>query len=283
MDRDQITVFMPVTHYHRPYLEQAVACVFSQTRTDWRLLIVVDEDQQPHFRNLLRDAVADPRVRLISNQGRLLAGAYNSAMRAAETPFMAVLLGDDLWTHDAVEVLGQAIRDNEGADFFYSGRYYIDGANQRLSSDYLPTRPVTAETFTTGSPVKHLLCWRVSTGLACGGVDETLNNFASDDFDFPWTMLDHGAVFHPIHRVLYMCRDHRDGFRLTTHVPRSVQRRELRRILEKHGVAPAIARRRVRDDSRNYLRQSLFRNSLHRWLLERMGFDAARGWREPYR
>jgi len=123
----------------------------------------------------------------------------------------------------------------------------------------------------------------VSAGLACGGVDETLNNFASDDFDFPWTMLDHGAVFHPIHRVLYMCRDHRDGFRLTTHVPRSVQRRELRRILEKHGVAPALVRRRVRHGSRNYLRQSLFGNGLHRWLLERLGFDATRGWREPYR
>lgn len=283
MARDQITVFMPVTHYHRRYLEQAVECVFRQTRTDWRLLIVVDEDRQPHFRDLLRDALADDRVRLIPNQGRLLAGAYNSAMRAAETSFMAVLLGDDLWTPDAVEVLGRAIRENERADFFYSGRCYIDGANKRLSSDYLPDKPVTAEGFATGSPVKHLFCWQVSTGLACGGVDESLNNFASDDYDFPWTMLDHGAVFQPIHRVLYMCRDHRDGYRLTTHVPRSVQRRELRRILEKHGVAPALVRQRVREDSRDYLRQSLFRNSLHRWLLERLGFDATRGWREPYR
>lgn len=283
MIRDQITVFMPVTHYHRAYLEQAVECVFQQTRSDWRLLIVVDEDQQPHFRNLLPAAMADQRVRLIPNQGRLLGGAYNTAMRAAETSFMAVLLGDDLWAPDAVEVLGQAIRDNDGADFFYSGRRYIDGAGQRLSSDYLPTQPVTTESFSTGSPVKHLLCWRVSKGLACGGVDETLNNFASDDFDFPWTMLDHGAVFQPVHRVLYMCRDHRDGVRLTTHVPRSVQRRELRRILEKHGVPPAQARRRVRADSGNYLRQSLFRNHLHRWLRERLGFDATQGWREPYR
>jgi glycosyltransferase involved in cell wall biosynthesis len=283
MPRDRITVFMPVTHYHRPYLEQAIDCVFRQTRTDWRLLIVVDEDQQPHFRSLLREAMTDQRVRLIPNQGRLLAGAYNSAMRAAETSFIGVLLGDDLWTPDAVEILGQSIRDNEGVDFFYSGRCYIDGANQRLSSDYLPTQPVTAEGFATGSPVKHLLCWRVLTGLACGGVDETLNNFGSDDFDFPWTMLDHGAVFHPIHRVLYMYRDHRDGFRLTTHIPRSVQRRELRRILEKHGVAPALVRMRVRAANRAYLRQSLFRNHLHRWLRERLGFDVTRGWREPYR
>jgi glycosyltransferase involved in cell wall biosynthesis len=281
MDHDRITVFIPVTHYHRPYLEQAVESVFQQTRTDWRLLIVVDEDRQPHFRDLLRDALADPRVSLLPNQGRLLGGSYNTAMRAAETPFMAVLLGDDLWTPEAVEVLGQAIRDHQGVDFFHSGRRYIDGANQRLSSDYLPDVPVTAASFATGAPVKHLLCWRVSKGLACGGVDETLNNFGSDDFDFPWTMLDHGAVFHPIPRVLYLYRDHRDGVRLTTHVPRNVQRRELLRILTKHGVEPVQVRTRIAGS--RYLRQSLFRNGLHRWLLERMGFDATRGWREPYR
>ena len=142
---------------------------------------------------------------------------------------------------------------------------------------------MTGEESLRNSPVRHLMCWRASLGLACGGVDETLENFASDDYDFPWTMLEHGSVFRAIPRALYIVRDHRDGFRLTTHVPRSIQREGLRRILSKHGAAPELIRARVREAARDYLRQSLFRNPLHRWIRERMGFNAQRGWRERYR
>jgi hypothetical protein len=222
-------------------------------------------------------------VRLVPSTGRLLAGAYNSAMRAAETEFIAALLGDDLLAPDAVEVVGACIAAHPDVDFFHSGRYFIDGDNRRLSGDYQPTTAVTAASFVTGSPVKHLMCWRTRLGLASGGVDETLNNFGSDDYDFPWTMLEHGARFHAIAKPLYVFRDHRTGYRLTTHVPRALQRRELRRILRKHGVARAVIRQRVRAANRDYLRQSLFRNALHRWLRERIGFDAGQGWREPYR
>ena len=284
MSRDQITIFIPIKHYHEGYLRQAIDSVFQQTRTDWRLLLLVDEAAIPHFQQMLAEAVSDPRVRLVPRRGRLLAGAYNTAIREAETEFITVLLGDDRFAPETVQVLGESITAHPGVDFFHGGRYFVDADNRRISADYLPPpTPVTVERFHQGSPVKHLFCWRVALGLSCGGVDESLNNFGSDDYDFPWTMLEHGAVFHPVPRPLYIVRDHRDGYRLTTHVPRSVQRRELARIFEKHGVPRDIARRRIRDATRGYLKQSLFRNRLHRWILERMGFDPRRGWREPYR
>lgn len=254
-----------------------------QTRTDWRLLIVVHAERAQHFSELLRESLADERVRLIIRTGRLLAGAYNSAMRAAETEFIAPLLGDDLWSLDAVEVLTDSIRAHPEVDFFHSGRRFIDGAGRSISSEYLPDRPVTVDAFLDAPPVKHLLCWRVRTGLACGGVDETLNNHGSDDYDFPWTMLEHGAQFRAIPKALYLFRDHRDGYRLTTHVPRNVQIETLRRILTKHRVSEERIQARLRKSRRSYLRQSLFRNEFHRWILERLGFDANRGWRESYR
>ena len=283
MTRDQVTVFIPLKHYHEGYLRQAIDCVFRQTRSDWRLLFVVNASSTPHFRKLLAEPLADERVRLIQRQHPRLAGAYNAAMRAAETEFVAPLLGDDLWTPDAVEVLGDCIRTQPRIDFFHSGRYFVDGDNNRISSDYLPAAAVSAGQFVVASPVRHLLCWRAPVGIACGGVDETLENFGSDDYDFPWTMFEFGARFHAIPKPLYIVRDHRDSFRLTTHVPLSVQRRGLRRILKKHGVAPALIRERIHDDMRDYLKQSLFRNRLHRWIRERTGFDAQRGWRESYR
>jgi hypothetical protein len=283
MQSDQITIFVPVKHFHERFLRQAVGSVFAQTRTDWRLLLVIHAEEEPVIRRVLDEFLADTRVRVIHRQGRLLAGAYNSAMRAADTEFIAALLGDDVLAEDAVKVLGEQIRAHPTADFFHSGRCFIDGEGRRLSSDYLPAESIEAADFEGGSPVKHLLCWRVRLGLACGGVDETLDNFGSDDYDFPWTMFEHGAVFRPIEQALYRLRDHREGYRLTTHIPRSTQQAGLRRILAKHGIAPRVINRAVRHAQRGYLRQSLFRNRLHRWFRERLGYDARRGWREPYR
>lgn len=283
MTDDQVTIFLPLTHYHPEYLRQALASVFGQTRADWRLLIVVNREDEGHFRGLLAEPLADARVRLVHNEGRLLAGSYNSAMRAAETEFVTVLLGDDLLAAEATAVLGEQIRAHPRTDFFHSGRYFIDAENQRISSDYLLSLPVTREGFIHGSPVKHLFCWRAALGLVGGGVDESLDNHGSDDFDFPWLMLERGAVFTPIPQCLYIVRDHRESYRLTTHLPRSRQLRALRHILEKHGVEPRLVRRRLQRAKRDYLRQALFRNGLERWLRERFGFDARGGWRESYR
>ena len=108
-------------------------------------------------------------------------------------------------------------------------------------------------------------------------------NFASDDWDFPWTMLEQGAAFRAVPRALYILRDHRESFRLTTHVPRSVQLATMRRIMNKHGASEEAIRACMREARRSFLRQSLFRSTLHRWLRQRLGFDARRGWREQYR
>ena len=284
MPDDRVTVFLPLTHYHLDFLNQAVESVFAQTRTDWHLLIVVNPDAQEHFRQLLADPLRDARVRLIPNQGKRLAGSYNSAMAAVETEFIAALMGDDLLEPEAIQVLGQEIRNHPESDFFHTGRYYIDENRRRISPDFLPVRPVTRDEFVIASPVKHLMCWRARRGLACGGVDEALEDFGSDDFDFPWTMFEHGARFTAVMRSLYVFRDHRQGFRLTTHVLRSVQIRTLRQILQKHKVEPRRIRQRVRIDRRTYMRQSLFRNPLDRWLRLRLGIppSAGEGWREPY-
>ena len=127
------------------------------------------------------------------------------------------------------------------------------------------------------------MCWRRALGVACGGVDETMENFATDDWDFPWTMMEHGAKFVSVRRPLYVFRDHRDGYRLTTHVARDVQLRQLRRILEKHGTPADVVERTLRQAKRGYLKQSLFWNAFEQWIKERVGFDPGSGWREVYR
>ena len=181
-------------------------------------------------------------------------------MRAATSPFVALLLGDDLWAPEAVAVLTAAIRTHPDTDFFHSSRRVIDEQDRPLSSVHRSRAEFALTDFVAGSPVKHLLCWRRAKGLAVGGLDESLNSVGPDDYDFPWTMAEHGARFIAIEACLYIYRDHRDGFRLTTHLTLPHHLRELDRILAKHGVDSAERARRLAAARRGFLRQCLYRS-----------------------
>jgi hypothetical protein len=131
-------------------------------------------------------------------------------------------------------------------------------------------------------PVKPLHCWRVSAALALGGMDESFGPHGGDDYDFPWSMAEHGARFSALQECLYLYRDHREHSRLTTHVPLDVQVSELARIFAKHGVSKERARVEIARRRDDYLRQALYATEEERRRKEAEGFDARAGWRQRY-
>jgi glycosyltransferase involved in cell wall biosynthesis len=275
-----LTILLPVKEFHPGFLRRAIDSVHAQTSPGWELLVVGEDENLEALRHELSADLGDPRVELLPSEGRRLAGALNTGMRRARAPFTAILLGDDLWAPEAVEVLSRAIARHPDGDFFHSARQVVDEAGHPRSSVHAPIEHVTLDLFRTGSPVKHLLCWRRELALSFGGMDETLPPFGTDDFDFPWTMAEHDARFVALPECLYLYRDHREAYRLTTHLPQSECRRGLRRILRKHGVGRLRTTARVLGAQRTYLRQCLYRSPLHRRL--RAGIDPRRGWRETY-
>jgi glycosyltransferase involved in cell wall biosynthesis len=277
-----LTALLPLKNYQPGFLAEALESLFRQTRPDWRLVIVVEPEDAAPLRAVLAVALEDTRVRLVLNQGRKLSGAFNTGMREAETEFVAILLADDLWAPNAVAVLEESIARFPSVDFFHSARRIVDEAGQPISSVHQPPEHFTLADFIWASPVKHLLCWRREKALSFGGMDESLESVGPDDWDFPWSMLEHGAVFKAIAECLYVYRDHRDAYRLTTHLPRSVHLRETRRILQKHGAGRAAIAERLRQAKRTYLRQCLYRNRLDRWLKQTMGIAPHAGWRDSY-
>lgn len=278
-----VTVLLPLKHYHPRYLQEAVASILAQTCAEWRLLVIVEPEDESRFGSLLSGALADPRVRLVLNRGRRLAGAFNTGMQEAETEFVAILLGDDLWAPGAVAALRDAMLAHPRADFFHSARQIIDQDGRPLSSEHPPLDRVSAADFVWRSPIKHLLCWRRAMALSFGGMDDTFHHVGTDDYDLPWTMLEHGAVFQPVHQCLYLHRDHREAFRLSTDIPRSIVLRDLRRLLRKHQVGRLLTERALWRARRGYLRQCLYRNRLDRWLKLRLGLDHRSRWRQEYR
>jgi glycosyltransferase involved in cell wall biosynthesis len=278
-----LTVLMPVRAYREDYLREAIGSLTAQTSPDWRALLVLEPEDVDQFTSAEADLLADERIRVIASEGRKLAGALNTGMRHAETEFAAILFADDLWAPEAVDVLSRAIAERPDADFFHSARMIVDESGRPIS-DVFPSRDnVTLPDFTRIAPVKHVLCWRVPMALSFGGMDESLNSVGPDDFDFPWTMAEHGAVFAAVPECLYLYRDHRELFRLTTHLSRSTHERELRRILRKHGLSRDEVRERVDTARRTYFQQCLYRSPLDRALKRLRRADPRAGWRETYR
>jgi glycosyltransferase involved in cell wall biosynthesis len=277
-DPTAITALLPLKHFRPAFLREAMGSMFRQTSPAWRLVVIVEPEDLEAFRGHLAEWLGDERVSLVPNEGYRHAGAFNKGMRVATTDFIAILLGDDMWAPNAVERLRELIALHPDVDLFHSARRAIDSEGNPLSGAMLPVDPVTLDGFLWKSQVKHLICWRRAMGISVGGMDETLTTAGPDDYDFPWTMVEHGAVVKAIPEVLYLYRDHRDGFRNTTHHPRSVHLRDLRHILTKHGVSRANIRARVRRAKRGYLKQCLYRNRLHRWFCITTGWEPRAWW-----
>jgi len=265
MNPNRITILVPLKSYHPDYLEQSLASVMQQTSPRWEMIIIVERLDSRKFKKILAETLADHRVRLVVNRGRKLAGAFNTGMREARTDFTAILLADDLWAPEAIEVLERAIERHPEADFFHSSRRIVDEQGDPISSIHQCRGHVTLEDFRVGTPVKHLLCWRRELAMKMGGMDESLNSVGPDDFDFPWLMAEHGASFQPVPECLYIYREHDDCFRLTTGLPLSVHEREIRRILRKHGLSAIEIEAWIEKAQLSFLRQCMYNTQLDRW------------------
>jgi hypothetical protein len=278
-----VTVLVPVKHYVPEYLREAVGSLVAQSSPRWRALVIHCRGARTELEAALGDTADDDRIAFVQRERPKLAGALNTGMRAAETEFTTVLFGDDLWAPETVEVLARNIATRPDVDFFHSARRFIDDEGRSISGIHPAVPDVRLESFLDRAPVKHLLCWRRDLALSIGGIDESLNSVGPDDYDFPWSMAEAGARFGAIQECLYIVRDHRSGYRLTTHVPLRTHLRETRRILRKHGVPRAEIERRVAEARTGYPKQCLYSSSLDARLKRAFRRDPARGWRASYR
>jgi glycosyltransferase involved in cell wall biosynthesis len=272
---------MPCRNAHVAFLEEALASVFAQTSGAWHLLVIDDGSDSPDTLEALGALAGrrDGRVRVVGSRSARITGALNTGMREARTPFVCTLHCDDLLDERAIETLSAAISRRPAVDYFHTSRLFIDEAGRPLGSVYPARESFELRDFEHTALVKALHCWRVAAALAIGGMDESLGPHGGDDYDFPWRMAEAGCVFEAIPECLYYIRDHREHYRLTTHVPLDVQVTELSRILRKHGVSEERIAEEIARRTNGYLRQALFESDDDRHLKERDGFDARRGWR----
>lgn len=232
-----ITVVLPCRDQKHEYLVESLRSVTAQSSDAWTLFFVVHRDTPQEIVAIARREIPEQRLTVCVNEGDNLASGINTAMRRCRTPFAALLFSDDRLLPEAVAVLDAAARQSPPVDFLHSSRRFIDRDGKVRTPVLRSVAAFDRNYFVQhGSPVKHLMCWRVAKALDIGGVDESLARHGGDDFDFPWCMLEAGARFQAVADCLYEHRVHREFRRLTTDVPLDEQVATLQRLFRKHAV-----------------------------------------------
>ncbi len=277
-----VTVILPLKYYYREFLFKAIQSIINQSSSNWNLLIVVEPEDRIHFQELLKTQLEEPRIKLAINRYKGFPGCFNTGMHVATTQYVSILLGDDMWSEDTIQVLNGYITKFPHIDFFHSSRVIIDEQDKPISSVYRSKENFTLNDFKMGSPVKHLLCWRREMGIAIGGVDESIGLTGPDDYDFPWVMAEQGASFKAVPECLYLYRNHCECPRLTSHKPLSINKKGIRGILKKHGVG-FFERTMIIVKRRKYGglgAQCVYRNLLDKWIKEKLNYDPKRLWKQ---
>ena len=282
-----VTILMPCKNAKESFFKLALHSVCSQSSLLWNLIVINDHSYHLDTINILKELSNsnDNRISVIKNDSNLITGALNTGMKQAKTPYVCSFHCDDLLDNKTVEVLNRNIKSYPVIDYFYSSRRHIDEKGNHISSIYNAKEFNNLTDFNNYGPVTQLHCWKVESALAIGGMDESLGLHGADDYDFPWCMAEAGYTFKTIPECLYYYRDHREHYRLTTHVPLDTQIKELKKIWNKHGLTERQIKEqiKIRTSESGYLKQALYLDDQDKKIKENEGYDIRKGWHEKYR
>lgn len=128
--------------FKRPLLlRRAVASVFSQTISDWELIVSDDESGDSETWSYLCELQkSDPRVHVIKNTGAHgQAGNVNNCLRRARGEWIKPLFDDDVLLPQCLEAFGHAVECFPNVVLAGClAKHYLDG--QLVKVDRVPTR-----------------------------------------------------------------------------------------------------------------------------------------------
>lgn len=123
MTNPTVSVVMPVYNVER-FVADSVQSVLNQSFRDFELLIV-DDGGTDNSIDICRKFV-DPRIRIIVQENRGLAGARNTGIRNARGTYIAFLDSDDLWHPEKLKKHVNHLRSCPEVGVSFSGARLID-------------------------------------------------------------------------------------------------------------------------------------------------------------
>ncbi len=114
----------------------AVESALAQTYADFEVIVVDDGSRDDTVETVLR--VAHPRLRLVRQANRGLAGARNSGIAAARGRYVGFLDGDDIWAPEKLAAHVAHLEANPHVGLSFTASQLIDGEGRPLGLNQTP-------------------------------------------------------------------------------------------------------------------------------------------------
>lgn len=133
-----VSVVIPVYNVER-YIQQALDSVLAQTYQNIEI-IVVDDQSPDNSIAIIKEHYNDPRMRIISQQNRGLAGARNTGIRNANGRYVAFLDSDDFWQANKLERHLEAMQSNTNVGVSFCSSLFVNEQSQSLGRLQAPKK-----------------------------------------------------------------------------------------------------------------------------------------------
>jgi len=261
VERPAASIVIPLLNQRDTWLRQCVLSAMRQTVPAEVVVVCSPRTCAKNWGTLRALEQLPRRLRTCVQKGDGFAAAINQGFRKAKGGRIGLLLSDDWLRPDAVEKCLACDGDIVSTGFTCFAGNGVDEF-ESLSSD--PRCTVYHDLATLEEKafyLTHFFLFRAAKIVEAAGLDESIGDAPGiDDYDFIWTLLEHGARVSIIEERLYCYRDH-EGQRLTLRDP-AEQAGNLVRILTKHGIRPEEQEEIVRRHS------AWFGKPLHRVLTD---------------
>lgn len=146
-----VSVIVP-TYNVEKYISNAVISVLNQTHTNFELLII--DDGSPDRSLEICRQFTDPRIKIISQKNRGLAGARNTGIRHATGDYLAFLDSDDVWLPEMLEKNVAHLEAAPEVGVSFNRSAFIDEAGEPLGIYTMPQlKNVDVPCLLRGSPI----------------------------------------------------------------------------------------------------------------------------------
>ena len=135
MKTPAISVVMPIYNVE-DYVAEAVQSVLDQSFDDFEL-ICVDDGGPDRSMQIVRE-FSDPRIRIVCQPNRGLAGARNTGIAHARGELVALLDSDDRWHKDKLMLHFIHLTANPDVGVSYTGSRFIDANGAVMGASMSP-------------------------------------------------------------------------------------------------------------------------------------------------
>ena len=131
----KVSVIIPVYGVEK-YIAATVQSVLEQTYKNFEILII--DDASPDKTIEICQKLTDPRIKIVHQANRGLAGARNTGVRHAEGEYLAFLDGDDLWLPQKLEKQIAHLENSPAVGVSFCRSAFIDEMGKPLGTYQMP-------------------------------------------------------------------------------------------------------------------------------------------------